>query len=617
MANYENLKTAIQQVIYENGNQEITGSVMQATLLAMVNSLGAGYQFIGIATPSMNPGTPDQNVFYLAGTAGTYVNFGNIVLDENEFAILKYNGSWTKDVTGLASAEKVDQLSQEVDGYEGERKVVKDVSSISYVSRYIRANNTWNSGNSSRGIFIPVTPGKKYGILYTNLNAEESTHVAVVRDASTTIGALVNYATGFGRQVVTLNDEYTFTAPEDAAYVFIMIRYGSTTAFQYTVYEYDTYHVGGVIEKVADIQPKVDTLLDERNAEQIAFPVNLTAWSNTVIESGGTFRNSYYIVVSTGKWNSGSNYLSTRFPVFDARRVKVTPGGEGYFILAFLKNMNYSLLADASFCDGYSGVIRGTEATEYIIPADCKYLYIYNTANGTNVTPESVILYYDKTEAVQRRRPIVSFIDDDGQKAQMQWLEPIVEQTGIPLSIALITNAVGTSGYCTWDELRRWRNMGFNFVTHMATRITEIDPSELPERFAAAQAAMEAHGMLDSGLFVLPNGSWDQASIAIVAQYFEAAFNTTARVNAPPVSNKYLLRRVTLDGGAGSLQTWKDWVDQTIQTRGWCVFYGHARGDVYTEEMRTAYIELVNYCKEKGVDILSVPDGWKYYKQFI
>lgn len=114
MADYATLKAAIQAVIYENGNQEITGSVMQATLLAMVNSLGANYQYAGIATPSTNPGTPDQNVFYLASTAGTYVNFGNIVLAENEVAILKYNGSWTKEASGFASAEKVSQLDQKV-----------------------------------------------------------------------------------------------------------------------------------------------------------------------------------------------------------------------------------------------------------------------------------------------------------------------------------------------------------------------------------------------------------------------------------------------------------------------------------------------------------------------
>lgn len=104
MANYATLKAGIQQYIKENHNNDITGNLLQQQLLAMVNSLGAGYQYMGSATPSTNPGTPDQNVFYFATVSGTYTNFGGIVVGDNEFAILKYNGSWSKDsVGGLAS----------------------------------------------------------------------------------------------------------------------------------------------------------------------------------------------------------------------------------------------------------------------------------------------------------------------------------------------------------------------------------------------------------------------------------------------------------------------------------------------------------------------------------
>lgn len=114
MANYATLKSAIQQVIKTNGNNEITGALLQQSLLAMINSLGGYYQFAGVATPSTNPGTPDQNVFYLASTAGTYSNFGSIVIAENEAAILKYNGTWSKDSSGFATSEKVNQLQQSV-----------------------------------------------------------------------------------------------------------------------------------------------------------------------------------------------------------------------------------------------------------------------------------------------------------------------------------------------------------------------------------------------------------------------------------------------------------------------------------------------------------------------
>lgn len=96
MASYANLKAAIQQVIRTNGNQEITGALLQQSLLAMINALGSGYQFIGIATPETNPGTPDQQVFYI-GSAGTYPNFGPAVIPDGNLAVFFYDTNWHFD----------------------------------------------------------------------------------------------------------------------------------------------------------------------------------------------------------------------------------------------------------------------------------------------------------------------------------------------------------------------------------------------------------------------------------------------------------------------------------------------------------------------------------------
>ena len=93
MANYATLKAAIQAAIKQNGNNEITGNLLQQQLLAMVNSLGAGYQFAGVAIPATNPGTPDYNVFYFAGP-GTYPNFNGAVIPPRNVGLLSYNGSW-------------------------------------------------------------------------------------------------------------------------------------------------------------------------------------------------------------------------------------------------------------------------------------------------------------------------------------------------------------------------------------------------------------------------------------------------------------------------------------------------------------------------------------------
>lgn len=120
MANYNDLKTGINAVIKTNGRQEISGAVLNTALNNMITELGAGYQYMGVATPATNPGTPDANVFYLASEAGTYTNFGGIVINEGEVCALVWNGTWAKEVTGIASVGLLNQLGQHLNQVQSE-----------------------------------------------------------------------------------------------------------------------------------------------------------------------------------------------------------------------------------------------------------------------------------------------------------------------------------------------------------------------------------------------------------------------------------------------------------------------------------------------------------------
>ena len=75
MGTYEELKAAVASVIKTNGNQEITGLILQNSLTTLISQIGENATFAGIAMPNTVPGTPDQNIFYLAITPGTYTNF--------------------------------------------------------------------------------------------------------------------------------------------------------------------------------------------------------------------------------------------------------------------------------------------------------------------------------------------------------------------------------------------------------------------------------------------------------------------------------------------------------------------------------------------------------------
>lgn len=105
MANYEQTTAAINRQIKTNGNREISGQILQNVLNAIVNNLKQGYLLVGIATPDGNPGTPDQNVCWLA-TKGTYVNYGNITVGNGKLAVIKYNGTWTSDTVDVQGAIK-------------------------------------------------------------------------------------------------------------------------------------------------------------------------------------------------------------------------------------------------------------------------------------------------------------------------------------------------------------------------------------------------------------------------------------------------------------------------------------------------------------------------------
>ncbi|MGL5981412.1 MAG: hypothetical protein ACRCZY_11180, partial [Phocaeicola sp.] len=103
MGNNENLKTAIANVIKTNGNEEITGQVLQTILTSIVTEIGSGATLMGLAVPTTDPLTPDNNVFYFATEAGNYVNF-NVTIDEGIYVFHNLSGAWNViDVGGVVS----------------------------------------------------------------------------------------------------------------------------------------------------------------------------------------------------------------------------------------------------------------------------------------------------------------------------------------------------------------------------------------------------------------------------------------------------------------------------------------------------------------------------------
>lgn len=213
MGDYKQLKQAIANVIKTNGNQEITGAIMQNVLNTIVSTVGANRTFVGIADKNTNPGTPDGNVFYIAYTAGNYVNFqskaGNLTVNPGELAIL-YNGTtnWDKSVIGMSS-----------DGVIAFANITNQINATGRYA-YTDTGIVRGSNAGSQKIHTFLVAGERYQITLTTVGGDAPANIQGIKADGTfdIIGSITGTPAGGTKTVTPTENYYGFT-----------IYYGSKT----------------------------------------------------------------------------------------------------------------------------------------------------------------------------------------------------------------------------------------------------------------------------------------------------------------------------------------------------------------------------------------------------
>ena len=109
MANWTTLKNAIAGIIKTNGNQEITGQILQNVLTNIVSTLGGEVAYGGVAFPNTNPGESEGPLFYIASVAGTYTYFGNAVVKKGEIVLFDNRyGTWQSEKLLIDKGSEID-----------------------------------------------------------------------------------------------------------------------------------------------------------------------------------------------------------------------------------------------------------------------------------------------------------------------------------------------------------------------------------------------------------------------------------------------------------------------------------------------------------------------------
>lgn len=439
---YENLKSAIKQAIKQNGNQEITGNLLQSTLLNIVNTLGADYKFLGFASPSTVPPTSEEGkLFYFASKAGEYINFPttdkntHVVTEEGLYLLTKEaNSDYWKANTLIEIAQ---DFGASTDKVLSQRKVSDEISKA-FAFAGLTANNLTDyifakSGSTESSKIVSITQSKGYYNSLGQICSSDSYVCAVVPIDTAYKYVKIKFAVGNPEFEYQLPPTYGYKAkaffsydgspisyiynldgskfkefiiPRGATHIYISSR---SKKDQYLIHEQGTIEV--VFYNTAEprlannsdlikLQTKLDDKLDDNLQVKFYNGIGVTTGNVSALKMADNelniIDNTYYNI--DGSVGNSDNYVCAKVYVKPYRNVwlliKGCLFGSAYAAKSFfmLEDGSVKFISNEGYIEKY--ILVPHNAT-YMYISSRKYNNFYKTYNIDFKGVSEISVYYN------------------------------------------------------------------------------------------------------------------------------------------------------------------------------------------------------------------------------
>ena len=212
------------------------------------------------------------------------------------------------------------------------------------------------------------------------------------------------------------------------------------------------------------------------------------------------------------------------------------------------------------------------------------------------------------------KRPIVTFINDDGWQDDYNKLVAISEKHQVPFVSALFNGSTMEE----WHELYLQNELGWEFASHPRnTALAELETEEdIENAMIETNEYLTNRGLIYHNL-VYPYGSNDERVRRIAKKYYRCACTTDSNgLNKDVVSSFTLFRYPLGYGGTeqtNTLANLKAKVDEAVTNNSWLIFMLHPQMSAHTYELTQTIDDLITYIKSIGVDILTLNDGYNIF----
>lgn len=260
-----------------------------------------------------------------------------------------------------------------------------------------------------------------------------------------------------------------------------------------------------------------------------------------------------------------------------------------------------------------------------------------NSQLDTNMNMKSILTEKTANTGIIAR-PMVTFITDDGQLTDYTvFYEKIFKVAGVPCTTPLITDNISKEKvFITWEQAKELKEAGWTVCSHSANHInaTASTEDEMHESFGRAKKALIEHN-LDDDIYIAPFGCINPTIEKVAREYYDNLFATgnkfinnvedpvTGLGKMDYMSNYKIWRRYgigeTYNDVAITKEDMKADIDYAYENNLWLVFVQHSHYDAFKDGNTGVadMLEVIQYAKDKGMDIVNARDGFNANKNII
>jgi peptidoglycan/xylan/chitin deacetylase (PgdA/CDA1 family) len=218
-------------------------------------------------------------------------------------------------------------------------------------------------------------------------------------------------------------------------------------------------------------------------------------------------------------------------------------------------------------------------------------------------------------------RPIITWVDDDGQAGFYQKLKPFVLEYNIPFTSAVITSRKLGGKFMTLEQMNEMVELGCEIVSHAHTHNKDYRPAQMTEEelrldFQTSKQIIEEWGFSDH-ILVYPFGSENDTVRKVAAEFFDFAVDTWN--SNGPIGNvvsipfeKHRIERVSAQ--REDIKEIYEKMDEAVKNHSWIILVSHVdQGSWYSEERVRS---LIDYALEAGLEFVTLEEGFSRMQKY-